>query len=169
MDGIRLAASVLTGILVAAGLTGCETVDKIVDEAIAYQKDKREAERWDNNPPTPNPVPAPVPDYPASGGSLMVTVAPYPRVATRGQQVQVRVYVQDSQSRPVPWASVTLRSGGGRYQRTGNTTVTGTTDASGSFIGYWSCDPCAPAYVSGAGVSKSGYSGVDTRWQVDIR
>jgi hypothetical protein len=102
-------------------------------------------------------------------GPMVVTVTPNPPVISRGQQTRASVYVQDSHGRPLPQATVTLSSGGGRFNRTGTSTVSGATDSSGSYTGYWSCDPCAPAYMSGVRVTKPGLGEANARWQVQIR
>jgi len=102
-------------------------------------------------------------------GPMIVTATPNPPVISRGQQTRVSVYVQDSQGRPLPQATVTLSAGGGRFNRTGTSTVSGATDSSGSYTGYWSCDPCAPAYVSEVRVTKPGLGEANAQWQVQIR
>jgi hypothetical protein len=106
---------------------------------------------------------------PISGGPIIVTATANPPVVSRGQNTTINVYVQDSQGRPLPFATVTLSSGGGRFNRTGTTTVSGPTDSSGAFDAYWSCDNCAPAYVSGVRVTKSGYEEAKAQWRVKIR
>lgn len=105
---------------------------------------------------------------PAGGGSIRVTTIVNPPVVSRGQQTLVRVYVQDGQGRPLPQAMVTLSSGGGRFARTGTPSVSGLTDSSGSFVDYWSCNPCSRAYVNGVKVTKPGYTEANAGWRVDI-
>ncbi len=123
-------------------------------------------------PPVPRPEPHPVqPIEPASivGGPIIVTATANPNVLSSGQETAVRVYVQDSQGSPLPNAIVTLSSGGGQFKSTGTTSMSGSTNASGSFVGYWSCNPCAPGYVSGVRVTKKGYTEANTKWRVEIR
>ena len=103
------------------------------------------------------------------GGSITVTATANPPVVSIGQRTSISTYVQDSQGRPLPFAVVTLSSGGGRFDRTGTTKVSGPTDPSGVFQAYWSCDPCAPAYISSARATKTGYEEADTQWRVQIR
>lgn len=116
---------------------------------------------------TQHAFPAPPPP-PVSGGQLYVTASPSPPVVARGQQTQVRVYVSDAQGRPVPQATVTVSCGGGRFVRTGTSSVSGTTDAVGVFLCYWSCNPCSRAYVSGVTASKQGHIMAKNQWRVDI-
>jgi len=111
----------------------------------------------------------PAPQAPLVGGGLIhVTTTVNPPVVSRGQQTQVRIYVRDGQGRPLPQAMVTLSSGGGRFAGTGTPSVSGLTDASGSFVDYWSCNPCARGYVNGVRVTKPGYTEANAGWRVDI-
>ena len=116
----------------------------------------------------PSPQP-PVAPQPFGGGPIAVTATANPPVLSRGQQTSINVYVQDSQGRPLPHAMVTVSAGGGRFARTGTTAESGPTDSSGSFVGYWSCDPCARGYVGGVRVTKQGYSEASAQWRVEIR
>lgn len=126
-----------------------------------------------SNPPYapsyPNPPgQTPAAPQPMSGGPINVSISASPPILTRGQQTTVNVYVQDSQGRPIPDAMVTLMSGGGRFQGSQTPTVSGPTSYTGSYVGYWSCDPCAPAYINGARVTKAGYTEGNAQWRVEI-
>lgn len=103
------------------------------------------------------------------GGAIVVTASANPAVISAGQRTAVNVYVQDSQGQPLASAIVTLSSGGGRFERSGTTTVSGSTDSSGTFQAYWSCDDCAPAYTNGVRVTKSDYEEANGQWRVEIR
>lgn len=121
------------------------------------------------NPPNENtPYIPPSQTEPIAGGPIIVTATANPPVVSRGQKTTINVYVQDSQGRPLPFATVTLSAGGGQFNRTGTTTVSGSTDSSGAFKAYWSCEYCAQAYVSGVRVTKSGYEEAKAQWRVEI-
>jgi len=85
---------------------------------------------------------------PISEGSLGVTVNVNPSILAPGQKTKVLIHVKDTQGSPLPQAKVSLYSGGGKYSRTGTTTVSGSTDELGNFVAYWFCESCAPKYVS---------------------
>ena len=113
-----------------------------------------------------------VPPPPAqiiSGGPITVTATANPPVIPPGQQTTINVFAQDSQGRPLPSAIVTLSSGGGKFNVTGTTSVSGPTDSSGAFRAYWSCDYCAPAYDNTVRITKPGYEEAKAQWQVEIR
>lgn len=111
-------------------------------------------------PPPPSPT--------LHGGPIAATASANPSVISRGQQTSINVYAQDSQGRPLPSATVTLSSGGGRFSQTGTTTVSGPTDSSGAFRAFWSCDLCAPAYVGDVRITKPGYEEAKAQWRVEI-
>lgn len=100
---------------------------------------------------------------------IIITATVDRPVVSRGQPTAITVHARDSQGRPLPHAMVTLSSGGGRYKRTGTTTVSGLTNTSGSFVGYWSCNPCARGYSSDVRVTKHGYPEAIAPWRVEIR
>jgi hypothetical protein len=108
------------------------------------------------------------PEQPISGGPIVVTATANPPVVSRGQETTINVYVQDSKGKPLPSATVTLSSGGGRFRGSGTTTVAGETDSSGAFQGYWSCDNCAAGYIGDVRVTKPGYEEAKFEWRVEI-
>lgn len=127
-------------------------------------------------PPTKQPPPTPPkkqqqqppPPPPTPGGPILITITANPPAISPGQRTAVNVYVRDSRGLPIPSAVVTILSGGGSFDRTGATKVSGQTDSSGAFRDYWSCSPCARAYGFGVQVTKAGYDEAQAEFQVDI-
>jgi hypothetical protein len=105
---------------------------------------------------------------PISEGFLGVTVNVNPSVLAPGQKTKVLIHVKDTQGRPLQQAEVSLYSGGGKYSRTGTTTVSGSTDESGNFVAYWFCESCAPRYVSDIKIKKEGHNETNAQWSVKI-
>ena len=105
---------------------------------------------------------------PISGGPIMVSVSSNPPIISRGQKTTINVFAQDSQGHPLSSATVILSAGGGRFDQTGTSTVSGQTDASGVFRAYWSCNYCAPAYVGGLRVTKLGYEEGKSQLRIEI-
>lgn len=105
---------------------------------------------------------------PISEGTLGVTVNVNPSVLVPGQKTKILIHVKDTQGKSLPQAEVSLYSGGGKYSRTGTTTVSGSTDESGNFVAYWFCESCAPGYVSDIKIKKEGYNKANGQWSVKI-
>ena len=120
-----------------------------------------------DNRPSPEPSPSPI--IPTTNGPIIVTASVNPPVISVGQQTMISVYAQDSQGLPLPFATVTVSAGGGRFNRTGTSTASGPTDSSGVFRAYWSCDPCSWRYTNSVRVTKPGYQEANAQWQVDIQ
>ncbi len=103
-----------------------------------------------------------------ASGPMRVTASVIPTVVRRGQTTKVNVFVQDAQGNPIPSATVSLTAGGGYFNRTETSAVSGSTDSTGVFKAKWKCDQCAPAYKSGIRVTKPNYEEVKESWRIKI-
>ena len=123
-----------------------------------------------NIPPEPHPRPdANSTRKPVSGGPIVVSVATNPPVISKGQKTAINVFAQNSQGQSLSSATVTVSAGGGRFDQTGTTRVSGQTDSSGMYRAYWTCNSCAPAYIGGIRITKTGYEEAESQWRIDIR
>lgn len=118
------------------------------------------------DPPSPNVSES---AYAPIGGPITVTATANPPIVSVREKTTVNVYVQDSQGQALAEAVVTLSSGGGQFDHSGTTRVSGPTNSSGVFRALWSCDPCSQGYTGSVRVTKSGYHEAQTRWQIRIR
>jgi tetratricopeptide (TPR) repeat protein len=80
-------------------------------------------------------------------GALAVRANANPATVAPGAATRILVQVVSQQNSPMPGVAVTVSAGGGSFQESGGTQVTGYTDANGQFATHWSCSPCAASYV----------------------
>lgn len=80
-------------------------------------------------------------------GALAVRANANPATVAPGAATRILVQVVSQQDSPMPGVAVTVSAGGGSFQESGGTQVTGYTDANGQFATRWSCSPCAASYV----------------------
>jgi hypothetical protein len=92
------------------------------------------------------------------GGGIQVSASANPNVIGVGQMTEISVLALADDGSPLAAANVTIVSGGGIFQATGTTTVSGKTGNDGVFRTTWSCTSCAPEYVMEARVKKSNFT-----------
>ncbi len=99
---------------------------------------------------------------------LSVSVEARPASVAQGSRTRIIAKVTASGGDAVPDADVRISFGGGQFQQSGTTELTGKTDENGVFQGTWSCDPCAAAYGFAADVTKTGYRNASAEGRVAI-
>ncbi len=92
------------------------------------------------------------------GGPIGVVGIADPLLISVGQMTEIRVQTLRSDNSPLPGATVTINSGGGIFQATGTTTVSGITGNDGFFRTPWRCDPCAPSYIMDVRANKENFT-----------
>jgi hypothetical protein len=105
---------------------------------------------------------------PGQGTQIFATAGVDPPVVSPAQPTLIRVEAFSEQGNPIPYAIVTIHSGGGIFIDSNSTTIEDHTGPDGVFETSWKCLQCASAYILQIQVNKPGYKGWAGEARVEI-